>query len=251
MKNNFLEQRLLLGAKLEKVIMRFLRTFEEFEVIDTSSLKSNLENNIISDFWKKDSSKEIQSILMLRWLPDLLVINKKTKEDIFIDIKLMYTPIYLDTFPNQIKESLGVKIKKYDIGNIEREAYKSYMFWKKSGVKVAVLALSTFNPKFLICEYVDNIELIHMDKRERNKSSSGSTTPRVNFNLSTIGIFKDFLNEFLGYQVENKKYEILIDYLAKDFNFIGLPRNMSLSIAEPLKNEIEIATKRDLCFINL
>jgi len=122
MKNNFLEQRLLLGAKLEKVIMRFLRTFEEFEVIDTSSLKSNLENNIISDFWKKDSSKEIQSILILRWLPDLLVINKKTKEDIFIDIKLMYTPIYLDTFPNQIKESLGVKIKKYDIRNIEKEA---------------------------------------------------------------------------------------------------------------------------------
>ena len=173
MKDSFFNQRLPLGTKFEQLIVRFLETFQDIEVIHTGSLKDNLDKSHNNVIWKKDEYKKHRPLLMLRWMPDLLIINHSKNISIFADMKLMYTPIYLDTLPKEISMNTGITIKKCDIGNIEREAYDSYMSWVNGGVKVAIISLATFNPNFIMCDYINNVEVLFRDSRERNNFSSG------------------------------------------------------------------------------
>ena len=191
---------------------------------------------------------------MLRWLPDFLLVstsNNEFKDAFFIDIKAMYTPIYLKTFPEQLKKEYGKQISIEDIGNIEREAYKSYTSHQKSGSKVAVLVACTYNPKLLLCDYIENLEIIYKDERERNKMSSGSTTPRVNIDLSKMSSFEDFLSPLMGDNFDRDLYQILFDFIEKEFNFIGYPRVVSKDRAEEVKEYLTKKVGRELLLKNI
>ena len=115
MNQKFLKQRLPLGSKFEELIIRFLGTFEQLQVINTGALKEHLEKDLNTDIWKQDQFKKYKPLLILRWFPDLMIINDSKEISLFADVKFMYTPIYLDTLPKQISENTGIEIKKYDI----------------------------------------------------------------------------------------------------------------------------------------
>ena len=252
MKDSFFNQRLPLGTKFEQLIIKFLETFQDIEVINTGSLKENLDKNRNNSIWKKDDYKKYRPLLMLRWMPDLLIINHSKNISIFADMKFMYTPIYLDTLPNEISMNTGITIKKCDIGNIEREAYDSYMSWVDGGVKVAIISLATFNPSFIMCDYINNVEVLFRDSRERNNFSSGSKTPRININLSKMENFFSFFEiNVLKLKIESKKKSQFLNYLENNFNFIGLPRNIPLKTAESVRKELSSISNRNLNFYKI
>ena len=58
MKDSFFNQRLPLGTKFEQLIVRFLETFQDIEVIHTGSLKDNLDKSHNNVIWKKDDTFE-------------------------------------------------------------------------------------------------------------------------------------------------------------------------------------------------
>ena len=42
------------------------------------------------------------------------------------------------------------------------------MSWVNGGAKVAIISLATFNPNFIMCDYINNVEVLFRDNRERN-----------------------------------------------------------------------------------
>jgi hypothetical protein len=252
MSQKFLKQRLPLGSKFEELIIKFLETFEQLQIINTGALKEHLEKDLNTDIWKQDQFKKHKPLLMLRWLPDLMIINASKEISLFADVKFMYTPIYLDTLPKQISENTGIEIKKHEIGNIEREAYDSYISWINGGAKVAIISLATFHPNLILSEFADQVEILFRDERERNHFSSGSTTPRVNIHLSKMKNFFEFIEDnLLKEKIDEQRREKFMQYCKENFSFIGLPRSIAASSAQKVQSELSSITKRNLRFLEI
>ena len=168
----------------------------------------------------------------------------------FLDTKVMFTPVYLKTLPDLINKTLNENITLDNLGLIEREAYTTYMLYQKAGIKVAVLALCTYNPELIFCDYIQNIKTLFTEKQNRNYYSSGSTTPRVNIDFRKMSSFKNFLSKELKINNFNKFHELYKD-LEKNFNFIGLPRTIRSETANEVKVYVEKKCNRKLIFKNL
>ena len=162
--------------------------------------------------------------------------NSNQFEDAFyVDIKTMYTPIFLDTLPKQLQKEYGKVFMIEDIGNIEREAYMSYMSHYKSGSKVVLIVACSYNPNLILCDFIENIEVIYKDEKERNMSSSGSTTPRVNINLKKMKTIKTFFYNYLSKNIDSSTNERLFNYVRKELNFIGKPKIINTKTAEGIR----------------
>ena len=177
MNQKFINQRLPLGSKFEELIIRFLRSFEQLEIINTSLLKEQLEKDLDTNIWKQDQFKKYKPLVMLRWLPDLMVINPKKKFLFLLMLSLCILQFTWILFLNKYLIIPACRLKKHEIGNIEREVYDSYISWIK-GAKVAIISLATFHPNLILSDFADQMEILFRDERERNHFSSGSTTPR-------------------------------------------------------------------------
>ena len=220
MNESFVNLRLPIGKILENKIFKFFEKLN-FIVLPTESLKKSLtkENQ---NLWRQDFVKRSKPILMLRYIPDFIVIDRENRvESFFLDTKVLFTPVYLNTLPDQINRNLNDNISFENIGLIEREAYMSYMLYQKSGTKVVILCVCTYNPKFIFCDFVENIKTLFVENKNRNSFSSGSTTPRVNIDLRKMMDLEQFLlkNELL----QNREIlDNLYNDLNNDFNFKSL-----------------------------
>jgi len=249
MNNRFHNLRLPIGKYLEENIQNYLQD-NELLSISTNEIKKTFEN-YLPEIWKKDVIKKSNPVLMLRYLPDFIVIDKKDEFDTFLlDTKTMFTPIYLNTFPDQINKNLKDNITLENIGVIEREAYKSYISHHKSGSKVAILIACTYNPKFLFCDFVENLKILYTEKETRNYNSSGSTTPRVNIDLRKMKTLKEFVKDYLKF-TNQEKLNRLISNLRNNLNFIGLPNKINLNRAKEVKNSLSKLCNIELSFKNL
>lgn len=249
MNESFINLRLPIGKILENKIFEFFEKLN-FIVLPTESLKKSLtkenQNLLRQDFVKKS-----KPILMLRYIPDFIVIDRENRvESFFLDTKVMFTPVYLNTLPDQINRNLNDNISFENIGLIEREAYMSYMLYQNAGVKVAILCVCTYNPNFIFCDFVENIKTLFVENKNRNSFSSGSTTPRVNIDLRRMSGLEQFMlkNKLL----QNKEiFDNLFKDLNKIFNFIGLPKKIYPTRANEVKLLIEKICKKEIIFKNL
>ncbi len=249
MNSGFKDLRLPIGKVLENKIIKFFQDLDLI-VIPTENFKQSLTKEQ-PNIWQSDFIKKNKPILMLRYLPDLIVIDKTNKiESFFLDTKVMFTPVYLKTLPDLINKTLNENITLDNLGLIEREAYTSYMLYQKAGIKVAVLALCTYNPELIFCDYIEKIKTLFTEKQNRNYFSSGSTTPRVNIDFRKMSTFKEFLLKDLKLNNLNKFQELFKD-LETSFNFIGLPKTIRSETANEVKVYIEKKCNRSLIFKNL
>ena len=77
MSNNFTDLRLPLGKVLENKITKFFQDLDLI-VIPTEKFKQSLTKEQ-PDVWQSDFLKKNKTILMLRYLPDLIVLDKSNK----------------------------------------------------------------------------------------------------------------------------------------------------------------------------
>jgi len=106
MNESFVNLRLPIGKILENKIFEFFEKLN-FIVLPTESLKKSLtkENQ---NLWRQDFVKKSKPILMLRYIPDFIVIDRENRvESFFLDTKVMFTPVYLNTLPDQINRNLN------------------------------------------------------------------------------------------------------------------------------------------------
>ena len=116
MNNGFHNLRLPIGKYLEESIQNYLQD-NELLSISTNEIKKTFDN-YLPKIWKQDVIKKSNPVLMLRYLPDFIVIDKKDRFVTFLlDTKSMFTPIYLNTFPDQINKNLKDNITLENINN--------------------------------------------------------------------------------------------------------------------------------------
>lgn len=239
------KKRTAIGNLAEKTIERFLLQLD-IKVINIGSIFNNFlhsdDSNVIRDDIRSDHLKDDIGFVMLRYMPDLFVISPKNKKFcIYIDVKAMFTPVFLKKFQNELENTYKKEFPVFSIANIEREALRSYQAYEKAGAKVAILAVCSFNPNTILCDYINNIDLLYTDTEQRNNNSAGSTTPRTNIDLRSMRTFENFLKE--EFSLNNiSRYQDLLDFIKGKINFIGCPA--SLLENDYTKNRVNAVHRR-------
>ncbi len=221
-----------IGNVMETVIARFFTHYGLTVIRIADSVKNVIEQHAdrkIGKIWKSDAVKSSNTILMLRYMPDFLVIstNQNTNFNaVMIDVKTMFTPVYLNTFRKQLEQEHGRSIPVENIGNIEREAFESYQSYQRGGAKVAVLTVCSYAKELVSCEFVENIKEIHKDSGGRNALSAGSTTPRVNVDMDSFRSIKKFLFDVFSIDVTDEDINKLHVYARKKLDFVACPESL-------------------------
>ena len=139
----------------------------------------------------------------LRFAPDFLVVQKQDPSNVYyLEYKCTQTPIYSDKRIQLIeRQSNRQSLCKPDIGQCEREAFDNYMALSQIGVKVAVLNYIAYHERPLLCDFIGNIEELHRDE-VTTQTQTGSRTPFVNFDATSMRTLQEFLAATHGIRSE-------------------------------------------------
>lgn len=125
-----------------------------------------------------------KTVQFIRFMPDKFVYFDE-KNIFLVEIKVCNTPIKYDSRVKKLKELSGVDtLTKENIGAIETSAIENYKKISSIGVDILLVIYSSFHPRPLIADWIENVSIIHQDKVGDNtivKYASG--TPYTNINL--------------------------------------------------------------------
>lgn len=229
------QQRLEIGLLAEKVIGNYLERVG-FHVLQLGrTIARGIDQDHTSELqfaWKSDTLKSSLTANMIRYTPDFLLIPRaaaRASDSMMIDVKVMYSPVFLSTFRKQLEEKMGRSVPVEDIGNVEREALLSYQAYQRAGARVAVIVVCSFRKELILCDFVENIRELHRDVENRNPKSSGSTTPRINVDLSSMRPLDVFVRDLNLVEWVQQDYRTLVRYLRNHLNFVACPRRLLTS----------------------
>lgn len=195
--------------------MEFNDRIEQATVVASAVKKSLWEHASISprivhvDYGAENFiSREVHSLIRfvrtptvryVRFAPDALIVDRaKPSSAYMLDYKCTQTPLYSQNRIGMIKRaSSRHDIDWPDIGQIEAEAFDNYVTLTGSGVRVAILNYCAYHPEPLLCEFVENIQVLHRDTVTTD-TRTGSRTPFVNFDLYDMRSLNAFLCEEHG-----------------------------------------------------
>ena len=118
----------------------------------------------------------------VRFVPDFLIVDRKDPDNIYyLEYKCTQTTA---GYPNR--------------GQMELDAYDNYAALHDIGVKVAVLNYVTYHDRLLLCDFIENIEVVRRSERLTQTSTGRWGTPFVNTNLNGMRTLLDFLVDTHG-----------------------------------------------------
>jgi hypothetical protein len=173
-------------------------------------------------------------------MPDFLLLQfqgQAFKDAMFCDVKAMFTPVFLDTFHKQLERAHGAKIALENVANIEREAFDSYKAYHVAGAKVSVLLACSYHPELALCEYVENMRELYRDVQDRNRQATGSTTPRVNIDLSSMRPLQQFLKD--EFDVDAEMVDKLHSRLREKLDFVACPQRLATEYRDKVSEVVE------------
>lgn len=113
----------------------------------------------------------------IRFTPDFLVVDKQNSDNIYyLEYKCTLTTA---GYPNR--------------GQMELDAYDNYAALHDIGVKVAVLNYVTYHDRLLLCDFIENIEVVRRSEGLTQTSTGRWGTPFVNTNLNGMRTLLEFL----------------------------------------------------------
>lgn len=132
----------------------------------------------------------------LRFAPDFLVVQRQNPDNVYyLEYKCTQTPIYSENRIRLIEQRSGRQSLRWqDIGQCEREAFDNYVALSRIGVKVAVLNYIAYHERPLLCDFIENIVELHRDE-VTTATQTGSRTPFVNFDATSMRTLQEFLAE--------------------------------------------------------
>lgn len=165
---------------------------------------------------KKLFIKKSEAALMVKFAPDLISIKKgKRSEILFMDTKASITPIFFDSYIEKLKGMSGLKkLRREDIGEIEREAWDTYNTFYPPEKTVIIIACP-YNPKLIMAERVSNIRCFFRFKKDTNVDAGGSKTPHVNIHLGMMRTLSDFLTEEFGIKINQNFYKEIQEFIKR------------------------------------
>jgi hypothetical protein len=131
--------------------------------------------------------------LHVRFTPDFLLVvpgggvrgsTERSDPVLLLEYKVTATPRY----------SAGAA--QWSLGQIEADAWESYLRLTEAGLQVAIVIYCPFHPRPLLCGRVEESWITR--GRTIVRASTGSGTPYVNVDLEQIATFEEFALEALG-----------------------------------------------------
>ena len=238
-------QRVEIGNFVETVFVNYLKYHQLGIISVAESMKNGLSaasdlDQRIKNAMRSDAVKRNKAIIMCRYMPDFLLLQfqeQAFRDAMFCDVKAMFTPVFLDTFHKQLEKAHGAKIELHNVANIEREAFDSYKSYHAAGAKVSVLLACSYHPDLALCEYIENMRELYRDVQDRNRQAAGSTTPRVNIDLSSMRSLQQFLRD--EFDIEAKKVDVLHARLRERLDFVACPQNIAETHEEKVTEVVE------------
>jgi hypothetical protein len=238
-------QRVEIGNFVETVFANYLKYHQLGVISVAESLKKGLSaasdlDERIKEAMRSDAVKRNKAIIMCRYMPDFLLLGfqeQAFRDAMFCDVKAMFTPVFLDTFHKQLEKAHGAKIALHNVANIEREAFDSYKSYHDAGAKVAVLLACSYHPELALCEYIENMRELYRDVQDRNRQAAGSTTPRVNIDLSSMRPLQQFLKD--EFDVDAEMVDKLHARLRERLDFVACPQWVADDHKEKVDEVIE------------
>lgn len=135
----------------------------------------------------------------IRFSPDFFIIQQNPKILYLLEYKCTQSPLYSQFRIDKIARNSGKKsLQTENIGLWQRSAHENYAALRKIGVKVAVLNYIAYHQRLLLCDFIENIEVLYSDKVRGEKLVDRSGTDYVNFNAESMRSLPTFLSETHG-----------------------------------------------------
>jgi hypothetical protein len=158
--------------------------------------------------------KKSEVVLMIKFSPDFIVINKKSgKEPFFLDTKTSITPVFFQTQINRIRTECAIpELKREDIFDVEREAWDVYKNHYPSD-HLAICVACPYHPRLLVADWVSNITPLFRFQQDQNLKAHGSGTPHVNLHMGKMRTLAKFLEDEFNACINYDNYQILLDFV--------------------------------------
>ncbi|MEM2143860.1 MAG: hypothetical protein QW279_00735 [Candidatus Jordarchaeaceae archaeon] len=186
-------------------------------IVEEFGYEAILKDPLPSLLRRRVGAGSSEAALMMKYAPDYIVAfdsSGKKPRLFLIDVKVSITPIFFKSRIKYLKRLSKEPLQRYDIGEIEREAWHVYNKHFPPN-DVAIIYAAPFNPKLILANWVKNIKSIYKYSKNRVDESSGSGTPYVNINLNTLIGLDDFLKNNFNVQLEKEKYTQILDLIKR------------------------------------
>ena len=162
----------------------------------------------IRDIVTSDSFDDDPTARHIRSSPDFFVVQQKPDIIYFLECKSTVTPLWSRNRIRKLSENAGLQLPNEllrweDIGQLQAAAYDNYIALKNFGgkvplgMKVAVLNYVAYHERLLLCDFIEKITEIGRYKVS-NKNTKGSGEDFINFDVTQMRTFEDFLIEEHG-----------------------------------------------------
>jgi hypothetical protein len=143
----------------------------------------------------------------VRFTPDFFVLDKQKPENLYLlEYKVTQTPLFSQNRIRQMGQATGLSDLDWpDIGQMEADAYDNYFHLHQAGLQVVVLNYCAYHTRPLLCDYIQNIQLLHRDV-VTTETKKGSRTPFINFYCPTMRQLSRFLYDEHGVKVDETAY---------------------------------------------
>lgn len=151
----------------------------------------------------------------VRFTPDFFVLDRQQPENLYLlEYKVTQTPLFSKMRIRQMGQAAGNPDLDWpDIGQMEADAYDNYLNLHEAGLRVVVLNYCAYHTRPLLCDFIENIQVLHRDVVTRD-TKKGSRTPFVNFYCPTMRQLSRFLYDEHGLKINEAAYTQAITQLA-------------------------------------
>ena len=133
----------------------------------------------------------------VRYAPDFLIVDSQNPDNTYLlEYKSTQTPIYSQGLINQITRKAKTQPFSWrNIGRCEQEAFDNYVALNQMGIRVAVLYYIAYHERFLLCDFIENIEELDRSGGSVGRGR-GSRTPIVNFDANSMRSLPRFFKRY-------------------------------------------------------
>lgn len=151
----------------------------------------------------------------VRFMPDFFLIDQSQPEHMYLlEYKTTQTPRYSQKWITRIGREAGIpNLRGQDIGQMEADAYDNYRLIQSIGVRVVILNYCAYHERLLLCDYVENINILHHDE-VTTQTLQGSRTPYVNFDCNSMRSLDEFILQEHNLAVGKETYNTTRQELA-------------------------------------
>lgn len=150
----------------------------------------------------------------VRFTPDFFVLDRQQPENLYLlEYKVTQTPLFSKGRMRQMGQVAGIPDLDWpDIGQMEADAYDNYLNLHEAGMRVVVLNYCAYHSRPLLCDFIENIQVLHRDV-VTGETKKGSRTPFVNFYNPTMRQLSRFLYDEHGLKINEATYNQAITHL--------------------------------------